>query len=265
MEGVGLHVRLGTSLCDLFIKAERLKLPFFQTFFSYETTGKYVKKDPYIQTYIEERRDHFSALYLHASYYINLADYRSDAFHLLMRDLMLARYYLFSHVVLHPGALIDTDRERGISSAARTLSRALKIIPHIQILLENTAFGGRSLGSDIEELLLIRERVNYPERVSLCIDTAHAFAFGYSLDDPVVRRHFFNKHGKLARLVHLNDSVELRGSHLDRHAAPGAGVLGEEVLHDLTQVFQGTPLLLELPELDEQSEVAMLARVRSWL
>ena len=60
------------------------------------------------------------------------------------------------------------------------------------------------------------------------MDTCHVFASGY---DPLeYLERWSEKHGaKSIGLIHLNDSKTPRNSHVDRHAYPGLGYIGDRV------------------------------------
>ena len=49
------------------------------------------------------------------------------------------------------------------------------------ILLETTARQGSNLGYTFQQIGYILQRVVFPERVSVCFDTCHAYAAGYDI------------------------------------------------------------------------------------
>src|SRR5437764_4330 len=63
------------------------------------------------------------------------------------------------------------------------LYRCHRELPKIQpqIALEITAGQGTCLGHTFEQLAFILENAREPERLSVCLDTAHLFAAGYDI------------------------------------------------------------------------------------
>ena len=51
----------------------------------------------------------------------------------------------------------------------------------VRIALENTAGQGTCLGAKIAHIAAIYDRVKKPERLGICLDTAHFFAAGYDI------------------------------------------------------------------------------------
>ena len=98
----------------------------------------------------------------------------------------------------------------------------------------------------IAELAAILSKVQLNEKMGVCLDTCHIFDGGYDIVndlDGVLAQ--FDKIIGLERLkaVHLNDSLNVCGSHKDRHACIGAGNIG---LETLTAVINH-PALCKLP------------------
>jgi deoxyribonuclease IV len=175
-------------------------------------------------------------LVVHDNYLINLASpnpvlrTRSvQAFHQeIIRALALGADYL----VAHPGSGRDGTKEAAIAAIAQGLrqaTRALKL-GELQILLENTAGHGTSVGSRFEELKAILDAC--PElALGVCVDTAHLFASGWDIRKP---RGLEGTLGVIDRLIglervpviHTNDSKTPVGSRVDRHEHIGKGKIG---------------------------------------
>ena len=118
----------------------------------------------------------------------------------------------------------------------------------MSIVLENSAHSKKALGGDIADLYYIRSRLDQPERVSFCLDTAHAYVYGYSIHQDLDL--WLNQVDTLLSgaisLLHLNDTTEPLGSHNDRHAFIGQGLLGAELLKRcaLHPVLSAVPIIL---------------------
>jgi len=270
---IGLHVRLTSTLTDVVQKALRLELPFFQCFLLLQSTGNLIQLDDAdVQSYVELRRKHFNDIYLHGSYWINLAGVRFTKHYSLDRELALAKKLEFTHIVLHPGSAKGAKtRQEGIDAMAHVINKILRKEHTIKIVIENGAYGALSVGGDLTDFQLLLSKLEQPEKILFCIDTAHAHSFGYDIIDAASRESFIQLLDETIgiesiALLHLNDTNEKRGSQNDRHEVVGKGVLGDQVLRDfaLHPRLKHIPLLLELPVLTEIEEKAVLDKVKSW-
>lgn len=270
---IGLHVRLNDSIVAMAQQAIRMELPFFQCFFLSLTTNKLIQPSGQeIREFLTLRREHFDALYLHGSYWINLASLENNGYHILRRELALAKRLEFTHLVLHPGSAKGArEKNEGIDALARMLNRLLFYEHGINVILENTAHGNMSVGSDLQDFQQLLQKLDQPERISFCIDTSHAHAFGYDVIDSAHQAAFVDLLDELIGLerivlIHLNDTKEKRGARIDRHDILGQGKLGDVALkHFIMQPrIAHIPVLLELPALSEDEELALLRKVISW-
>src|SRR5699024_5317736 len=94
---------------------------------------------------------------------------------------------------------------------------------------------------------------NHP-MLGICLDTCHVFAAGAPLDEPGGATATLDELVEVAgaarlKLVHANDSKDVRGAGLDRHERIGSGHIGEEAFverftHPATA---GVPFVLETP------------------
>ncbi len=100
------------------------------------------------------------------------------------------------------------------------------------LLLEPTAGQGRSLCAGVEDLAPYLEALDFHPKAGICLDTCHVFAAGAPLDEPggttatVDRIVEIGGPGRL-RLIHANDSMDVRGAFKDRHQRIGEGHIGE--------------------------------------
>lgn len=165
------------------------------------------------------------------------------------------------YLVIHPGAYSPgADAEDGLARMADALRRTLPRFPGPMLLIENMAGGGRRLGATWEELSDLLERVGLPERVGVCLDTAHAWGAGYALDsEEGVLRTLADLDRVLGagriQVIHLNDSTAARGSHKDLHQHLGQGRLGEAGIGAMVR----HPALSELPAIIEDPPTHLTA------
>ena len=62
-----------------------------------------------------------------------------------------------------------------------------------RIALETTAGQGSCLGHTFEQIAYIIDNVREPERLCVCLDTAHVFAAGYDIgSEAAIRKCFAN-------------------------------------------------------------------------
>lgn len=270
-KNIGLHIRLTSTLSDVIKKAIRLDLPFFQTFFTY-SDGNHIKlENSDIKEFLSLRKN-FNNLYLHGSYWINLCTYKKFGYYILEREIEMAKALEFTHIILHPGSAKNCETKLdGIHYLARSINKILKKEKDINIIFENTAHGKMSIGSDITDFYEIFSLINYPERVSFCIDTAHAYSYGYDISNIQGQKDFLNLIEKniginKVHLIHVNDTAEKLGLCIDRHKIPGQGNIGKQALQSFleTPELLNLPKILELPILTEDEEIIILNDIRNW-
>jgi deoxyribonuclease-4 len=190
----------------------------------------------------------------------------------LRREITLAKRLEFTHFLLHPGtAKGATEKSQGIDALAFCLNDMLKKEQDIEIVLENTCQGKLAVGSDIFDFKVLLEKIDMPERIGFCIDTAHAHSFGYNITDDESQDAFIallDKTISLERikLLHLNDVHDACGSRKDRHAVIGEGAIGSNALKRfaLHPQLQTIPFVLELPDMSVEQEKIAIEAVYTW-
>ena len=207
-----------------------------------------------------QRRELLS-VFAHANYLINLAatnpQFDANSLRALSEELIRADQLKLPFLVLHPGAHLGAGEEAGLESIIESIDRVLSGIPKIKtrIALETTAGQGSCLGSRFEQLAYIIGRVREPERLCVCLDTAHIFAAGYNIgSESAVRNTFRNFDRVIGRdrlvAIHVNDSKTARGSRVDRHEHIGKGKIGLEAFRFIMRDrrFREIPKVLETPK-----------------
>lgn len=273
MRNIGLHIRITGTLRDVLEKALRLQIPLFQCFLINQVSGDHVQPtDQEVAEFARLRKEHFATTYMHGSYWINLAGVHPMTKRAFNYELDLAKRLEFTHVIVHPGSAKGADdRLQGIDALARTLNTAFKHENSIRCMLENTAHGNMSVGGDLHDFGLLLEKLDHPEKVVFCVDTAHAYSYGYDIVDAAQREKFIDLLDETVgidkvQLIHLNDTFEKLGSKMDRHQILGAGTIGLEPLKNFMMHprLRHIPVLLELPVMSEEQEIEMLTMVRLW-
>jgi len=229
-------------------------------------------------------------LVVHVPYFINLcaADegLRAYAAESLAGEFARAERLGAAYVVTHlgrPGEGVEAPD--GLALAAASVAEAFrqagdasgpagKAAGDVRLLLENTAGSGREIGWRLEELAELLVMVDRASggRTGICLDTCHAHAAGYDLGGLEGVAAFARRARELfgagqVRVVHANDALEPAGSRLDRHAAIGAGTIGEAGFSALLAetLFRDSPFLLETPGSDEERalDLVRLRRIRA--
>ena len=209
----------------------------------------------------------------HAPYTINACaadeNIREFARNTMADDLRRLSYLPGSMYNFHPGSHVKQGAEKGIELIAGTLNTIMYPEQTTTILLETMAGKGSEVGRSFEELRAILDRVNYPDKIGVCLDTCHVFDGGYDIVnhlDEVLNE--FDQIIGLDKLkaIHLNDSKNTLGSHKDRHEKIGEGNLtlagiGRIISHPK---LKNLPFFLETPnELPGyQEEIALLRSMR---
>jgi deoxyribonuclease-4 len=212
-------------------------------------------------------------LFLHAVYLINLASDDERIYDASIRSLSwslgcsdhLGAAGVVVHVGSHTGRGFEAVRSRIASALARVLENRP---PERQLILENSAGGGGSIGADFEEMKAIVGDLGNPPNLGICIDTAHAFASGYDLRldsgaEKLLGEVDAGPGLDRLRVLHLNDSRTDVGSHSDRHENIGAGQIGLQGFANLLSrpEIAGLPLVLETP--NPEKRPADLTAVRA--
>ena len=215
------------------------------------------------------QENHFGKIVAHAPYTMNLASATEKTYEfactVIREDIRRMDELKIENLVFHPGSHTGIGEEAGITNIIRGLDQAITGTENIKVLLETMSGKGTEIGYRFEQLKQIRDGVQHPERIGICLDTCHVFAAGYDIvhDLDGVLDEFDRVIG-LSRLkaVHLNDSINGLGSHKDRHAKIGEGQIGLDALVNVVchPALEGIPFILETPNDDEgwKREIALL-------
>lgn len=274
MNRVGLHIRFADDIVGLLKKALVLEIPFFQFFLIQQYTGKYIEVSENAQReFLALRHEHFKQLYIHGSYWLNGGLGSRESYTALKKELCISKQLDATHFILHPGcAHKQAPKQEGFDNLVRFINYAMRIAPDITIVLENSAHGKRVIGGALEDFGQILSKINRPENLKFCLDTAHAHAFGYALSTEQEQEAFIQELAfywgidRLA-LMHLNDTSEELGSGIDRHDIIGNGKIGLDALMALGnhRLLKNLPIIMEPPLLNDQEEQFLVQRVRSFL
>jgi deoxyribonuclease-4 len=228
------------------------------------------------------QRGELLSVFGHANYLINLAttnpQFRANSIRALAEELVRADQLELPFLVLHPGAHLGAGQEAGLKKIADSVDEVFRKIPKVKtkIALEITAGQGSCIGHRFEHLAHIIATVREPERLRVCLDTAHLFAAGYEIgSESGVKKTFHEFDRVIGRnllvAIHVNDSKTGQGSRVDRHEHIGKGRIGLDAFRFImgSPRFDKIPKVLETPKGIDLAEDVMnlktlrrLARVR---
>src|SRR5437899_2116526 len=141
-----------------------------------------------IRAFLDHRqRRQLASVFAHANYLINLAatnsQFHANSLRALAEELIRADQLELPFLVMHPGAHLGTGEEAGLEKIAASIDAIWRVIPKVKtkIVLETTAGQGSCLGHHFEQIAHIIDNVREPERLCVCLDTAHIFAAGYDI------------------------------------------------------------------------------------
>lgn len=221
--------------------------------------------------------------FIHAPYLVNLGSPTPKTYEnsvaVLAHNLRRAAEIGAEGVVVHTGSYVDpTGGADKHASAMRQVREALlPILETLEgddapwLLLEPTAGQGRSLCAGVEDLAGYLAAVDMHPKAGVCLDTCHVFAAGEPLDEPGGATAAVDRIAEIGgtdrlRLVHANDSMDVRGAFKDRHEQIGKGHIGETAFAELFAhpLMDGVPFILETPGSRDadNDDIATLKRLR---
>jgi deoxyribonuclease IV len=256
--------QIGGEACQLFVKNN---MQWFGRVPSREELALFKK---------EAAASHLRFVFGHAGYLINLAappgGNREKSIRSLIQEVQFAAALGLPFLVLHPGSHLGAGELSGLERVVRGLDEVFAATrrSRVRIALENTAGQGSCLGHKLAHLASIHEGVGHPERLGICLDTAHLFAAGHDIRtakgwDAVIREVSSLVGRKQILAFHLNDSKTELGSRVDRHAHIGQGKIGVEGFRHIVNDprFRRVPGCLETPKgKDLKEDVENLAVLR---
>jgi deoxyribonuclease-4 len=214
----------------------------------------------------------FGTLVAHAPYTMNVCaakeDIRKFSRDMLKEDMERMEYLPGNFYNFHPGSHVGQGAEAAIPMIADAINNALKPEHNTIILLETMAGKGSEVGRSFEELRAIMDLVEVKDKVGVCFDTCHVWDGGYDIVSNLdgVLKEFDDIIGiDNLRAVHFNDSMNLCGSHKDRHQKIGEGEIGTEALKAVTKhpLLADKPFILETPN-DDAGYAREIEMIRNW-
>jgi deoxyribonuclease-4 len=254
----GSHLSIAGGMHNALLEAERLGFSTTQVFTKNQQQWKAKPLDPSAIADWSAHRDRlkFEHTVSHDSYLINLASGEdvlwNKSIDLFVEELTRCGLLGIPYLVTHPGAHLGAGEAAGLTRVAKAMDVIHKRVPDgVMTCLEITAGQGSSLGYKLEHLATIIEKVKSPNRLGVCLDTAHLFAAGHDFRGrkyATFRKHLDNTIGiDRVKVLHLNDSKKELGSRVDRHEHIGHGTIGLDGFRPFVRdkSFRNIPKILE--------------------
>ncbi len=259
---IGAHMSVAKGYVQMVKDAVNIGSDTFQ-FFSRNPRGAKAKAiDP---EEIKEFRNMLSQnnitqVLVHAPYTLNLCsakeETRNISLEMMTDDLKRMELYPGNLYNFHPGSRLKQDIDTAVEQISAGLNKAMFKDMHTTVLLETMAGKGSEAGRTFEELRAIIDKVELKDKIGVCIDTCHIWDGGYDIVNDLegVLNEFDRIIGlEYLKAVHINDSLNERGSHKDRHALIGEGHIGLEAFKNIINhpSLCNLPFYLETPTDDK--------------
>ena len=268
---IGAHMSVAKGIANAAKDVVKMNANTMQ-FFSRNPRGSSFKTyaDDEVALFQKIRKENnFGPLLAHAPYTLNLASATEKTYEfacmVMKEDVARMDALGVEYLVFHPGSHTGIGAEAGIQNIINGLNQAITGKEKLIVLLETMSGKGTEIGVRFEELKAIRDGLEHPERVGVCLDTCHVFSAGYDIVNDLdgVLEEFDRILGlDSLKAIHMNDSMMPFGDHKDRHESFGKGMIGEETLLNVMRhpKLQGIPIYLETPEDDEghKQEIEMI-------
>lgn len=208
---------------------------------------------------MKEKGIDYSKVVVHAPYIVNLGNdgdpekYQFSV-NFLQEEIERCKLLGITKLVLHPGSHVGLGMKRAINNIANAINMITN--DSVTILLETMAGKGTEVGSKLEEIKEIIDKVNDKEHIGVCIDTCHLSDAGYNITDFDKFLDLFDEVIGIDKIgcVHVNDSKNENSAHKDRHENFGYGYIGFDALLNIiyNERLENVPKILETPYVDRE-------------
>ncbi len=264
----GAHVSSAGSILNTFDRAEEISAEVFQFFLRSPRVWRWKGVSNEVVSEFSKRLEEFrNPVMVHAPYLLNLAsaneDLRKKSVEVFIEELEFCDRVGIHFYNFHPGTAKGIDEDTAIRNIITSLEEILKVYSpkRTTILLENTAGERGDIGKNFKEMKIIMDALT-GVRLGICLDTCHAFAYGYEINTQRGFEEFLREIEREVGLesikaVHANDSKVPLGSRKDRHQHIGEGYIGMDGFVNLLshEYFRTLPYYIETPKVDDMDRV----------
>ena len=211
---------------------------------------------------LEENNIDKKNIVVHAPYIINLANNSKPesydfSINFLKQEISRCKLLGIKTIVLHPGSHVGLGEELGLNNIIEALKIILNGELDVDIALETMAGKGSELGTNLNQIKYILDSVN-SNNLKVCLDTCHLNDSGVDISR---FNDYLDEFDKLIGIdkiscIHINDSMNDKGSKKDRHANIGYGTIGFDILINViyNERISDVPKILETPYITENDE-----------
>ncbi len=201
---------------------------------------------------MKENNINIDNVIVHAPYIVNLAKEDNDfAISFLRQEIKRCSMLHIKYMVLHPGSSVFITKEEGINNIINALNIILDNEYDVTICLETMAGKGNEVGSNLLEIKNIIDKIEYQNKIGVCLDICHLNDAGYDISnfdsilDEIDKLIGIDK----IKCIHINDSKNILGSKKDRHENIGLGSIGFDNLINViyNKRISNIPKILETP------------------
>ncbi|MFA5306592.1 MAG: deoxyribonuclease IV [Candidatus Babeliales bacterium] len=258
---VGCHVSIAGGVHTAFARAALVGCTTFQIFTKSNRVW-FEKKlsDQAIEKFKQEAAaSTIKSIVVHTGYLINLGSGKKETAELsanaLLDEVRRCEQLGLHDLVLHPGSHVGIGEEKSIAQIAYYLDSVIeRSAGLVTIVLELMAGQGTSVACSFEQLHKIRSLCHHKKLIAYCLDTCHACASGYDIVSADGYYAMMQRCEQILglehlKVIHLNDSKGVVGSHVDRHASLGTGVISLDVFAAIMndRRLKNIPKILETP------------------
>lgn len=268
---IGSHLPKQKTFCETVEQIGKNKLEVGQIFNGSprsDKTGIITDEDAKcVRTYLEKND---FLLFIHSSYIINLSK-KGYSHIILIKELEDSIKLGAEGCIIHQGKSVELPEYQAIDNYRENIKKCIKKVPKATIILETSAGQGTELFYKLEDLAKFYHSFNKKEKNHLmfCIDTCHIFAAGYDISTSKNALIFLKLWKKLIGLrkiacIHFNNSKDVLGSKVDRHAQIYDGKIGIEGL----KLFIKFAIQMKIPIILERGNniaIKEIKEIKSWI
>lgn len=271
----GAHISIAGGIDKAPLRAYNVGCECFQIFSRSPRGGKPPElRDELVESFFNEcAKNKIKEYYIHTPYYINLCsekeELRSSSINIVKEELERGSKLGVKYAMTHLGSSKGANREKSIALVIESLQKIMNSGSFTtQLLLENTAGQGATVGDSFEELADILDKVKQ-YNIGICLDTAHLFASGCDFrtkeEFKQTIRQISNTIGiESIKLFHGNDSKVDLGERKDRHEHIGKGKIGIEGFKNIIKdpTFKDINMIVETPPDKVGEDIQVLKNLR---
>jgi len=272
---LGFHVSISDGIDKSFERAQELGCETFQIFTRNPRSWKSnCFREGEAEAFKQKKaKSKLGPIFDHMPYIQNIASPNdliySKSIESLKIELKRCTILDIPFMVTHLGSHLGSGSERGISRATKAINEALsEVKSSVIILIENSSGSGGQIGATFNELKQVLDEMVEEKRVAVCLDTCHAFSYGYDLRTENGLSETLSAFDEFVglnqmKLIHLNDSVGELGSKIDHHEHIGLGKIGKDGFKTiLKSMLSRLPMIMETPEDGRRSDGENMRMVR---